>query len=132
MLYVGCLDGSIRCVVPQGKDIALENYIICKPHSDSVKKVGVGVRPKAQITTGKNMEGSNLVFSVGADSRLSICSKTANGRRFDQQLHVKLRNVPNSLCFVDTLSDNMVLSCSNSNYLLTITEIALGVCFSHL
>ena len=44
---------------------------------------------------------------------------------------MKLRNVPNSLCFVDTLSDNMVLSCSNSNYLLTITEIALGVCFSH-
>ena len=89
------------------------------------------MRREVQITTGKNMEGSNLVFSVGADSRLSICSKTANGRRFDQQLHVKLRNVPNSLCFVDTLSDNMVLSCSNSNYLLTITEIALGVCFSH-
>ncbi|KAK8793979.1 hypothetical protein WA171_003106, partial [Blastocystis sp. BT1] len=105
MTYVGCDDGSIRCVCPSGKDIALENYIICKPHSDSVKKV----------TTGKNMEGSNLVFSVGADSRMSICSKTANGRRFDQQLHVKLRNIPNSLCFVDTLTDNAVLSCSNSN-----------------
>ena len=37
--YVGCDDGSIRCVCPSGKDIALENYIICKPHSDSVKKV---------------------------------------------------------------------------------------------
>lgn len=43
MLYLGCLDGSIRCVVPQGKDIALENYIICKPHSDSVKKVALQV-----------------------------------------------------------------------------------------
>ena len=75
-------------------------------------------------TTGKNMEGSNLVFSVGSDSRMSICSKTANGRRFDQQLHVKLRNIPNSLCFVDTLTDNVVLSCSNSNYLLMISEIA--------
>ena len=70
------------------------------------------------------MEGSNLVFTVGADSRMSICSKTANSRRFDQQLHVALQNVPNSLCFVDTLSDNMVLSCSNSNYLLQIKEIA--------
>jgi hypothetical protein len=39
MTYVGCDDGSIRCVCPSGKDIALENYIICKPHSDSVKKV---------------------------------------------------------------------------------------------
>ena len=70
------------------------------------------------------MEGSSLVFSVGADSRMSICSKTANTHRFDQQLHVKLRNTPNSLCFVDTLSDNMVLSCSSSNYLLQIKEIA--------
>ena len=70
------------------------------------------------------MEGSNLVFSVGSDSRMSICSKTANGRRFDQQLHVKLRNIPNSLCFVETLTDNVVLSCSNSNYLLMISEIA--------
>lgn len=70
------------------------------------------------------MEGSNLVFSVGADSRMSICSKTANSRRFDQQLHVALQNVPNSLCFVDTLSDNMVLSCSNSNYILKIRDIA--------
>ena len=41
MTYVGCDDGSIRCVCPSGKDIALENYIICKPHSDSVKKVDV-------------------------------------------------------------------------------------------
>ena len=70
------------------------------------------------------MEGSSLVFSVGIDRRMSICSKTANTRRFDQQLHVKLRNIPNSLCFVDTLSDNMVLSCSDNNYLLQIKDIA--------
>ena len=42
MTYVGCQDGSIRCVYPYGKDIALDNFIICKPHSDSVKKVGLG------------------------------------------------------------------------------------------
>lgn len=41
MAYVGCQDGSIRCVNPSGKDIELENYIICKPHSDCVKKVEV-------------------------------------------------------------------------------------------
>lgn len=41
MTYVGCEDGSIRCVCPFGKDISLENYIICKPHTDSVKKVGL-------------------------------------------------------------------------------------------
>ena len=70
------------------------------------------------------MEGSNLVFSVGADSRMSICSKTSISGRFDQQLHVALQNVPNSLCFVDTLSDNMVISCSNSNYILKIRDIA--------
>ena len=29
------MDGSIRCVVPQGKDICLENYVICKPHSEA-------------------------------------------------------------------------------------------------
>lgn len=39
MAYIGCQDGSIRCMVPSGKDIELENYIICKPHSDCVKKV---------------------------------------------------------------------------------------------
>ena len=41
MAYLGCQDGSIRCVNPSGKDIELENYIICKPHSDCVKKVKV-------------------------------------------------------------------------------------------
>ena len=40
MMYVGCEDGSIRCVNPTGKDVSLENYIICKPHSEPVKKVG--------------------------------------------------------------------------------------------
>ena len=39
MAYVGCQDGSIRCVNPSGKDIELENYIICKPHADCVRKV---------------------------------------------------------------------------------------------
>ena len=39
MTYLACMDGSIRCVVPQGKDICLENYVICKPHSDWLKKV---------------------------------------------------------------------------------------------
>lgn len=114
MLYVGCQDGSLRCINPKGKDSELENYIICKPHQDCVKK----------ITCGKNIEGSILLFTVGNDSRMSVCSKTATGRRFDQQLHVKLRYVPNSLCFVDTLNENMVLSCSNSNYLLMISDIA--------
>ena len=70
------------------------------------------------------MEGSSLVFTVGADSRMSICSKTAFSRRFDQQLHVALQNVPNSICSVDTLTDNMVISSSNSNYILKIRDIA--------
>ena len=120
MVYVGCQDGSLRCINPSCKDIELENYIICKPHQDCVKK----------ITCGKNMEGSILLFTVGNDSRLSVCSKTATGRRFDQQLHVKLRNVPNSLCFVDTLNENMVLSCSNSNYLLMISDIAFYLSYN--
>ena len=74
------------------------------------------------------MEGSTLMFSVGMDNRMSICSKTANVHQFDQQLIVALQSVPNSLCFVDTLSDNTVLSCSNSNYLLLIRGIAWVVC----
>lgn len=43
MAYLGCQDGSIRCMAPTGKDIELENYIICKPHSDCVKKVSMNV-----------------------------------------------------------------------------------------
>ena len=58
MLYVGCQDGSLRCINPKGKDSELENYIICKPHQDCVKK----------ITCGKNIEGSILLFTVGNDS----------------------------------------------------------------
>lgn len=39
MVYVGCQDGSIRCVDPSRKDVELENYSICRPHVDGVRKV---------------------------------------------------------------------------------------------
>ena len=39
MAYVGCEDGSIRCVVPTGKNRELDNFVICKPHALCIKKV---------------------------------------------------------------------------------------------
>ncbi|KAK8800695.1 hypothetical protein WA158_000020 [Blastocystis sp. Blastoise] len=112
-IFCSCGDGSLRQLLFNNNEYLQEVNTSTRPHYAAC----------TQVLSAYNSEGTHLLIGAGDDMKISVSSNTGN-TKYDQQLHVKLRNKPNCCAFVDSSSPSSILVASTAQYILNIHGIA--------